>query len=57
MQRRAEALAMAGPSKGALEALMRLATVELKRGLYDDAVNHFEPRLKGGVVGVAGLRV
>ena len=32
--------------KGALEALMRLATVELKRGLYDDAVKHFEPRLK-----------
>lgn len=46
VKRRAQALAMAGPSKGALEALMRLATVELKRGLYDDAVNHFEPRLK-----------
>ena len=46
VKRRAQALAMAGPSKGALEALMRLATVELKRGLYDDAVKHFEPRMK-----------
>eukprot|EP00438_Fugacium_kawagutii_P004506 Skav200105 [mRNA] locus=scaffold694:673231:677066:- [translate_table: standard] len=54
VKRRARALASAGPSRGALDAMMRLATVELKRGLYDDAVRHYDAWHCGGV---AGLRM
>jgi hypothetical protein len=42
VKRRAQALASGGPSRGALDAMMRVAAVELKRGLYEEAVRHYE---------------
>ena len=41
VKRRAQALASGGPTRGALDAMMRVAAVELKRGLYDEAVRHY----------------
>ena len=54
VKRRAAALASAGPSRGALDAMMRVAAVELKRGLYDDAVRHYETWFLGNQGGLDG---